>query len=163
MKSSLFCSTLIAAFVVSAAPLDRRTSYPVSSTLAAICDKIGGTQVTSTVCKTVTGLDVSVTAVDPATGETALVTLSGGGLLKAASITVPVASLNSIIDQLTKRSINPVIAAEKKHKRHGNTGTEIQVSDIPLAGDLVANIVNSLPVDVSVSLRLSGGCPPYEF
>ncbi|KAI5195211.1 hypothetical protein AUEXF2481DRAFT_45220 [Aureobasidium subglaciale EXF-2481] len=111
MKSSIIFSSIFAASAV-AAPLSKRDDIPspglVFDQLIALCDKIGGTPITSTVCKTVTGLDVGVAAADPETGDLAKVTVSGGGLLEGASITIPVASLDSILGQLSKRSQNPV-------------------------------------------------------
>jgi hypothetical protein len=112
MKSTIIFSSLFAGSVI-AAPLSKREDAPTSGgavfdQLIALCDKIGGTPISSTVCKTVTGLDIGVAAADPTTGGLAKVTLSGGGLLQGASITIPVASLDSMLGQLSKRSSSPV-------------------------------------------------------
>ncbi|KAI5202127.1 hypothetical protein E4T39_04867 [Aureobasidium subglaciale] len=120
MKSSIVFSSILAAGAI-AAPLSKRDETPspglVFDQLIALCDKIGGTPITSTVCKTVTGLDVGVAAADPATGDLAKVTLSGNGLLEGASVTIPVASLDSILGQLSKRSYNPVLDIIRSEER----------------------------------------------
>ncbi|GAB1742510.1 hypothetical protein NU219Hw_g8053t1 [Hortaea werneckii] len=70
----------------------------VNSALSGVCQQIGGTMTTQTVCQTVSGSDISVAAAKD--GQTALVTVSGRGLLQDASITVPVESLDDILNML---------------------------------------------------------------
>ncbi|KAI7351878.1 hypothetical protein KC320_g4741 [Hortaea werneckii] len=70
----------------------------VNSALAGVCQQIGGTMTTQTVCQTVSGSDISVTAADG--DQTAVVTVSGRGLLQDASVTVPVESLDDILNML---------------------------------------------------------------
>ncbi|KAI7252086.1 hypothetical protein KC343_g1115 [Hortaea werneckii] len=70
----------------------------VNSALAGVCQSIGGTMTTQTVCQTVSGSDISVTAADG--DQTAVVTVSGRGLLRDASVTVPVESLDDILNML---------------------------------------------------------------
>lgn len=71
----------------------------VNEILADLCDSIGGTQLTKTVCQTVSGSDIHVGVANPETGL-ADVTISGRGLLNGASITVPVGSLEAILKRL---------------------------------------------------------------
>jgi hypothetical protein len=81
----------------------------VNDLLLQLCDSIGGTQVTSTVCKTATGTDVSVGAADE--NGLATVVISGAGLLQGASITLPVGSAEGVLGQLSKRHSQPVSIA----------------------------------------------------
>lgn len=53
---------------------------------------------TQTVCQTAAGSDISVAAAKD--GGLAKVTVAGKGLLKGASITVPVGSLEDVLGQL---------------------------------------------------------------
>jgi hypothetical protein len=90
-------STLALASFAAAAPAKRQADLGVFKLLEDVCDQIGGTMTTQTVCETVTGSDISVSA---ANGGLAKVTVAGQGLLSGASITVPVGSLESIVGQL---------------------------------------------------------------
>lgn len=100
MKFQLVSALLLGASAMAApAPTKRQADLGVSDLLTGVCDKIGGTMLTQTVCQTVTGSDVSVAAAGD-DGGLALVTVSGDGLLSGASITVPVANLESLMGQL---------------------------------------------------------------
>jgi hypothetical protein len=83
---------------------DRQADLGVIELLEGVCDKIGGTMLTQTVCQTATGSDISVAAAKD--GGLAKVTISGKGLLKGASITVPVGSLEDVLGQLGLVSSN---------------------------------------------------------
>ena len=101
-------STLILASLAVAAPTKRQGDLlqgdlGVFQLLEGICDKIGGTMLTQTVCQTATGSDISV---NQDNGGLAQVTVAGKGLLSGASITVPVGSLESVVGGLGLVSIS---------------------------------------------------------
>jgi hypothetical protein len=112
MKPSTYLPIAVLASGTLAAPLSARTedggavTGTVNEVLLDLCKSIDGSMLTSTVCTTATGTDVSVGA---ATADgLATVVISGAGLLEGASITIPVASAEGILGQLSKRHIEPV-------------------------------------------------------
>jgi hypothetical protein len=114
LSMALAASSAIAAPVAqptesSAADQAGAVTGTVNDLLLQLCDSIGGTQVTSTVCKTATGTDVSVGAANE--DGLATVVISGAGLLQGASITLPVASAEGVLGQLSKRHSQPVSIA----------------------------------------------------
>jgi hypothetical protein len=111
-------STLMAIGGIAAAPVAQtadgafsgREPGAVASTandaLKGLCDAVGGTQITSTVCKTLTGTDIGVGAASE--DGLATVIISGAGLLQGASITVPVESAEGVLKQFSKRHLEPL-------------------------------------------------------
>ena len=78
--------------------LEDSLTNTINSSLSGLCQQIGGTMTTQTVCQTVSGSDIAVSALN--NGQTAQVTVSGRGLLQDASVTVPVESLDDILSML---------------------------------------------------------------
>lgn len=117
MKPATYLPVAYLATTALAVPLSRRTddagpsdagavTGTVNELLLDLCKSIDGSMLTSTVCTTATSTDVSVGAATE--NGLATVVISGAGLLQGASITVPVASAEGILGQLSKRHIEPV-------------------------------------------------------
>ena len=97
--SAILALTLSLLASTSAAPVvERQADLGVLDLLTGVCDKIDGTMLTDTVCRTAVGTDISVAAAQD--DGLARVTVSVDGLLSGASITVPVGSLESVLASL---------------------------------------------------------------
>jgi hypothetical protein len=98
MKFSALTALALSSVAIAAPTVKRQGDLGVIETVEGLCDKIGGTMITQTVCQTVTGSDISVAAAKD--GGLAKVTVAGKGLLSGASITVPVGSLEDVVGRL---------------------------------------------------------------